>query len=153
MFVILSSQKEHPSTFLLLKCQEDRVPLNAGLQGNRKGTPNCCVLIRIAALKFWKAASDHQYHSRHKTGISSFLTQKTNPTRWQCTGVRLKLVWGTWAVRLVECPTLAQVVISRFVGLSPAVGSTLLVWSLLGIVPLCPSPTHTHVRGLSLKSK
>ena len=42
--------------------------------------------------------------------------------------------------------TSAQVMISRFIGLSPALGSALTVWSLLGILSssLWPSPVLLH---------
>ena len=44
----------------------------------------------------------------------------------------------------------AQVTISRFVSLSPALGSVLTVQNLLGILCLCPSLARTHVFSLSL---
>ena len=53
-----------------------------------------------------------------------------------------------WLSRLKH-PTLvsAQGMTSRFVGLSPTLGSTLAMWSLLGILSLslslCPSPACT----------
>ena len=62
--------------------------------------------------------------------------------------------------QLVKCPTLAQVMISQFVSLSPTSGSVLSAqslelraWSLLQILSpsLCPSPTHTLF--LSLKNE
>ena len=37
---------------------------------------------------------------------------------------------GAWVAQSVECPTLAQVMISRFVGSSPALGSVLTAQSL-----------------------
>ena len=45
-------------------------------------------------------------------------------------------LWGMWAAQLVKHPTLAQVVISWFVGSSPTSGSVLTAqtWSLLWIV-------------------
>ena len=39
-------------------------------------------------------------------------------------------VWGTWVAQLVERPTLAQVMISWFVGSSPTSGSVLTAQSL-----------------------
>ena len=39
-------------------------------------------------------------------------------------------------VGLVKCPTSAQVMSLRFIGLSPALGSVLMVWSLCGILSL-----------------
>ena len=45
-------------------------------------------------------------------------------------------MWGAWVSQLVECPTLAQVMISRLVSSSPASGSTLTMRSLLGILSL-----------------
>ena len=58
--------------------------------------------------------------------------------------------------QLVECPTLAQVVISQFVGLSPASGSVLTARGLeptLGSVSfsLCPSPTQALSHSVSQK--
>ena len=38
--------------------------------------------------------------------------------------------WGTQVAQLVKCPTLVQVMISRFVGLSPVLGSVLTAQSL-----------------------
>ena len=37
---------------------------------------------------------------------------------------------GAWVVQSVKCLASAQVMISRFVGLSPASGSVLTAWSL-----------------------
>ena len=61
---------------------------------------------------------------------------------------------GTWVARSVEHPTLAQVMISRFVSLSPALGSALTAQSLQCALDsvslsLCPSPAHA----LSLSQK
>uniref|UniRef100_A0ABI8AHX2 Cilia and flagella associated protein 57 n=1 Tax=Felis catus TaxID=9685 RepID=A0ABI8AHX2_FELCA len=39
-------------------------------------------------------------------------------------------VWGAWVAQLVNCPTSAQVMISRFVSSSPASGSVLTAPSL-----------------------
>ena len=53
---------------------------------------------------------------------------------------------GTWVARSVRRPTLAQVMISRFVGSSPASGSVLTAQSLQSAIcvtlSLCPSPAH-----------
>ena len=38
--------------------------------------------------------------------------------------------WGAWVAQPVKCPTLAQVMISRFAGSSPASGSVLAARSL-----------------------
>ena len=43
---------------------------------------------------------------------------------------------GTWVAQLVKHPTLAQVMISQFMGLNPTSGSALTVPSLLGILIL-----------------
>ena len=53
-------------------------------------------------------------------------------------------VRGTWVAQLVERPTSAQVMISRFVGSSPASGSVLMAqsWSLLLILCL---PLSLHL--------
>ena len=42
----------------------------------------------------------------------------------------MTLTWGAWAAQSVKCPTSAQVMISRFVGSSPASGSVLTAQSL-----------------------
>ena len=44
----------------------------------------------------------------------------------------------------------AQVMISRFVRLSPESGSVLTVWSLFGILSPSPCPSPNHAFGLSL---
>ncbi|KAF0883508.1 VIP2 kinase, partial [Crocuta crocuta] len=44
------------------------------------------------------------------------------------------LLWGTWVAQSVKCPTLAQVMISRLVGLSPMLDSVLIAQSLDNIV-------------------
>ena len=61
-----------------------------------------------------------------------------------------------WLCQLsVPLLMLAQVVIPRLVGSSPASGSVLTAWSLLGIfslsLSLCPSPGHTLSLSVSLK--
>ena len=43
---------------------------------------------------------------------------------------------GAWVAKSVECLTLAQVMISQFMGSNPTSGSLLPAWSLLRI--LCP---------------
>ena len=65
------------------------------------------------------------------------------------------LFWEAWVVQSVERPTLAQVMTSWFMSLSPASGSLLLAQSLLWI--LC-SPLSLHLPcsyslPLSLKNK
>ena len=64
--------------------------------------------------------------------------------------------WGDWVAQSVKRLTLAQVMISWFMSMSPALGSVLTAQSLepaLGSVSLslCPSPTHTVF--LSLEKK
>ena len=65
--------------------------------------------------------------------------------------------WGAWLAQSVEHPTSAQVMISQFVGSSPASGSvlTLKAWSLLQILSLSLSapPPLTLCLSLSLKNK
>ena len=58
-------------------------------------------------------------------------------------GVLLKVgdIGRAWAARLIKRLTSAQVMISRFVSLSPESGSVLTVRSLLGIFSLRPSST------------
>ena len=59
---------------------------------------------------------------------------------------------GAWVAQLLKRLTSAQVVISRFMGSSPASGSVLTAQGPLQIfcpLSLCPSPTHA----LSLKNK
>ena len=64
--------------------------------------------------------------------------------------------WGTWVAQSVECR--AQVMISQFVGSSPASGSVLTACSEPGAcfgfcvsVSLCPSPAHALFHSVSQK--
>ena len=58
--------------------------------------------------------------------------------------------WSTWVAQSVKRPTSAQVMISRFVGSSPAPGSVLTAWNLEPasgsvsppLVRLPPAPAH-----------
>ena len=61
-------------------------------------------------------------------------------------------VWGTWVAQSVKHPTLAQVMISRFVSSSPTSGIVLTAWSLK---PASDSVSHSlsasaHALSLSL---
>ena len=47
-----------------------------------------------------------------------------------CDVINIKSFWGTWVAQLVKSLTLAQVMISRLVGLNPALGSVLTAQSL-----------------------
>ena len=74
---------------------------------------------------------------------------------WPCP-VRNKYGWGAWGAQSVKRPTSAQVMISQFLGSSPASGSALTAWSLEPAsnsvsFSLCPSPAHPL--SLSLKNK
>ena len=64
---------------------------------------------------------------------------------------------GTWVAQLVKRPTLAQVMISQFPSLSPALGSVLAARSLdllqILCLPLSLPPPHLHSVSLSLKKK
>ena len=65
---------------------------------------------------------------------------------------------GTWVAQSVKCPTLAQVMISWFVSLSPVSGSVLTAWSLEpALNSVSPSlsapPTRTLCVSLTLKNK
>ena len=44
--------------------------------------------------------------------------------------VKYRKDWGTWVAPLVRYPTSAQVMISLFMGSSPAMSSVLTAWSL-----------------------
>ena len=57
---------------------------------------------------------------------------------------------GAWVAQWVKCPTLAQVMISRFMSSSPTLGPSLTVWSLLGILSLLLSAPHLLMYLLSL---
>ena len=66
--------------------------------------------------------------------------------------------WGTWVAQLVKRPTLAQVMISWFVGSSPVLGSVLPAQSLEpaldSVSPsLSSSPPLTLSLSRSLKNK
>ena len=68
-------------------------------------------------------------------------SQMTTAGRLETTGI-----WGAWVAQLVQCPTSAQVMISRFGSSSPTQGSLLSPQSLFRILCaplcLCPSPNH-----------
>ena len=55
----------------------------------------------------------------------------------------------TWVAQSVKHPARAWVIISWFMSSSPALGSVLTVWSLLGILSLSVSP-YPQSRSLSL---
>ena len=66
--------------------------------------------------------------------------------------------WGAWVAQLVKCPTLAQVMISRFVSLSRASGSVLTAQNLepaldFASPPLSASPMFMLCLSLSLNNK
>ena len=56
--------------------------------------------------------------------ISDFLETIQDIVKWQI------YLWGTWVAQSSKCPTSAQVMISRFMGLSPVSGSVLSAQSL-----------------------
>ena len=62
--------------------------------------------------------------------------------------------WGTWVAQSVKCPTLAQVMISRFLSLSPVLGS-LAVGTEPALDPVSPSLSAPllFVLSFSLKNK
>ena len=65
-------------------------------------------------------------------------------------------LWGAWVAQSVKCPTLAQVMISRLVGLSLVLGPVLTAWSLepaSDSVFLSLSAPSLRVLCLSLKNK
>ena len=69
-------------------------------------------------------------------------------------------LWGAWVAESVKRPTSAQVMISRFVSLSPASGSVLTVQSLEpaldSVSPSLSAPpllVCTRAHSLSLKNK
>ena len=66
--------------------------------------------------------------------------------------------WGAWVTQLVKHPTLAQVMISRFLGSSPMIGSVLTVQRLepaaSSVSPSLSAPSLlTHYLSLSKISK
>ena len=66
--------------------------------------------------------------------------------------------WGTWVAQSVERPTSAQVMISQFVGSSPALGSVPTAQSLEPVSDsvspsLSAPPLLSHYLTLSLKNK
>ena len=66
--------------------------------------------------------------------------------------LRTLALWDTWVAQFVEGLTLAQVMISQFVNLSPTLGSLLSVQSPLQSL-FCPSPTCACSLTLSPKNK
>ena len=103
----------------------------------------------------------------------TFCTRKPGRTpekAWrvgQCTeeATQTLISWGAWVARSVKHPTLAQVMISQFVGSSPTLGSvlTLRAWNLLQIMcpplsapsplMLCLSLSLNHALSLSVSQK
>lgn len=70
------------------------------------------------------------------------------------TKLQKKSSWGTWVAQLAKRPTLAQVIISRFMGLSPiglcAHSSEMeACFRFCVSLSFCPSPAHA----LSLSQK
>ena len=63
---------------------------------------------------------------------------------WWLASRKILQLGGAWVAQLVKCPTSAQVMISWFVGSSPASGSVSYTKSASDPVSLslCPSPTH-----------
>ena len=62
--------------------------------------------------------------------------------------------WGAWVAQMVKCLTLAQVMISQFMSLSPASGSVLTTQSLeAALDPVSPSLSAPSLLMLSLKNK
>ena len=68
--------------------------------------------------------------------------------------VKNRTTQGTWVVQLAKCQTSTQVMILKFMSFNPMLGSSLTMWSLLGILSLalslCPSMTCSHALSLSL---
>ena len=60
---------------------------------------------------------------------------------------------GTWVAQSAKRLTSAQVMVSRFVGSGPTLGSGLTAWSLLWILCLPLSPPFLYSHTLSLKNK
>ena len=64
--------------------------------------------------------------------------------------LKVELYWGAWVAQSVERPTSAQVMISWFISLSPALGSVLTAQSLEPASdPVSPSALHLHSISLS----
>ena len=65
-------------------------------------------------------------------GRSWFLiVSKSQPTELESTGeLKIQVLGGTWVAHLVKCLILAQVMISQFMGSSPASGCMLTAQSL-----------------------
>ena len=141
--------------------------------GDREGQGAVCNLHRMAR----GSSLRMQCWSRDLEGVEEganwvsrerpFQKERTACVKAQC-GVwgvcwgplrtRRSLYGGTWVARLVERPTSAQVMISQFVGSSPASGSVLTACSEPGACfrfsvsfSLCPSPAHTLSHSVSQK--
>ena len=73
---------------------------------------------------------------------------------WSFVCLEMFLYWDAWVAQSVKHPTSAQVMISQFVGLSPAWGSLLTAQSLDLLRILClplSLPLPAHFLSLSLK--
>ena len=60
-------------------------------------------------------------------------------------GLKVDQYWGAWVAQSVECPMLAQVMTSRFMGLNPTPGSVPTVKGLLEILSLLSLPLSCSV--------
>ena len=58
---------------------------------------------------------------------------------WWLDYLKTNIMQGAWVAQLVECPTSAQIMISRFMSSSPALGSVLTVQSAWDSLSLYPS--------------
>ena len=61
---------------------------------------------------------------------NTFKTAKISKTISLEINLKIHKPRGAWLAQLVKRPTSAQVMISRFVGSSPVLGSVLIAWSL-----------------------
>ena len=88
----------------------------------------------------------HTYTHTHTTTTTIFAIPKS----------KYRHAWGAWVAPSIKRPTSAQIMISWFVGSSPALGSVLTAQSLEpaldSVSPsLSPSPAHAHLLSLSQK--
>ena len=100
-------------------------------------SPFCCS---------WSCLCDLPPHRRYL-----LLPKRQWPKAW----LEWSPFWGAWASGASGLLIVAQIMISRFVRLSPASTSALTAQSLLGILSLplfCPYPARVCTRSLSFKT-
>ena len=62
--------------------------------------------------------------------MAIFISDKTDFKEKLLQEIKMDIIRGSWVAQWVKCPTLAQVIISRYMSSSPALGSVLTAQSM-----------------------